>query len=426
MREQGPDGRRWARGHFCGRGWVGAIALALLCAGPLWGREVRKPKVRAITAFVRIEREHSAQHIEDALKMLRPARAAFEKAGYEVETIRVTTQPFPEYIQGLSEPQALQFFRGLDDFAKKESVLVNIGPAVSDDQPDPAQVELLGKILADTELNASVTVAGEDGIHWNAVRAAARTMKYVEEHSPNGVRNFDFAAVAMLEPYAPFFPGSHHEGKGHEFSVGLEAGNFVADVFEDAHGDPATAAGNLARTLAEQARVLDSIARQVEKDSGWTYAGLDATPAPNLHSSIGAAIEKLSGAKFGASGTLTAARIITEAVRSIPVKRVGYSGLMLPVLEDPVLAERWTEGAYNIDALLAYSAVCGTGLDTIPLPGDVSQQQLERIIGDVASLAVKWHKPLTARLIPAPGKTAGERTQFESSHLTNAALKRFR
>jgi len=158
---------------------------------------------------------------------------------------------------------------------------------------------------------------------------------------------------------------------------------------------------------------VDAIATQVEKDSGWTYMGLDPTPAPNTDSSIGTAIETLTGAKFGSSGTLTAAALITEAERSIPVKRVGYSGLMLPVLEDPVLAQRWSEGTFDLDSLLAYSAVCGTGLDAIPLPGDVSQQQLERIIGDVASLAFKWHKPLTARLIPAPGKKAGDRTDFD-------------
>src|SRR6267154_3690240 len=77
------------------------------------------------------------------------------------------------------------------------------------------------------------------------------------------------------------------------------------------------------------------------------------------------------------------------------------------------LAERWSEGTFDLDSLLAYSAVCGTGLDAIPLPGDVSQQQLERIIGDMASLAFKWHKPLTARLIPAPGKKAGDQTDFD-------------
>ena len=71
---------------------------------------------------------------------------------------------------------------------------------------------------------------------------------------------------------------------------------------------------------------------------------------------------------MGSSGTLTAAAIITRALKAIPVKQAGYSGLMLPVLEDTVLAQRWSEGRLAIDSLLAYSAVCGTGLDTIPSP----------------------------------------------------------
>jgi len=92
------------------------------------------------------------------------------------------------------------------------------------------------------------------------------------------------------------------------------------------------------------------------------------------------------------------------------------------------LAERWSEGTFDLDSLLAYSAVCGTGLDAIPLPGDVSQQQLERIIGDMASLAFKWHKPLTARLIPAPGKKAGDQTDFDFgiAKFPNTTLKPLR
>jgi len=85
---------------------------------------------------------------------------------------------------------------------------------------------------------------------------------------------------------------------------------------------------------------------------------------------------------------------------------------MLPLLEDPVLAERWSEGTFDLDSLLAYSAVCGTGLDAVPLPGEVSQQRLERIIGDVASLAFKWHKPLTARLITRTGQTGRRSNGF--------------
>jgi uncharacterized protein (UPF0210 family) len=403
---------------------MSAIVLAVACVSYLWATDVlRKPKVRAITAFVRIDRDHYGPQIADALFVLRQAQAAFEKGGYEVQTIRVTTQPFPQYTSGMKPPEALHLFQALDALSAREGFSLNIGPALQSDADDPAQAELLGQILAATAINASVIVAAEDGIHWKSIRSAAKVMKYLEDNSPRGENNFDFAATAMLSPYTPFFPGSYHDGPGRQFSVGLEAANFVADTFEV--GKLQTAQARLSDGLAEQARFLDAIAQQIQKTSGWTYLGLDATPAPNLDSSIGAAIEKVTGEKFGSAGTLTAARIITDAVRSVPVKRVGYSGLMLPLLEDPVLAQRWSEGTYNLDSLLAYSAVCGTGLDAIPLPGDTSQEQLVRIIGDVASLALKWNKPLTVRMILAPGKKPGDRTEFTSTHLTNTILRPF-
>jgi uncharacterized protein len=102
---------------------------------------------------------------------------------------------------------------------------------------------------------------------------------------------------------------------------------------------------------------------------------------------------------------------------------VGYSGSMVPVLEDRLLSQRWAESTYNVDSLLAYSAVCGTGLDTIPLPGDTAPEQMMRIFGDVASLAIKWNKPLSARLQPVKDKKPGDRTEFEAPDLFNTTLQ---
>jgi uncharacterized protein len=377
------------------------------------GEQYHKPKIRTITAFVRIEPATYRQQIGEAVTMLRQAKAAFEKGGYQVQTIRITTQPFTKYVGSRSAAEALDFFKSLDDLSKRDSFMLNIGPLTLADSSDATKVELLSHVLAQTRANASLVVADEDGVSWSATRSAAQVIKYVEEHSPNGANNFDFAAVAMVPPNVPFFPASNHDGAGHEFSVGWEAGAFVEDVLAGANRDMKEAKELLSRAFEQQARAVAAIATQVEKDSGWKYMGLDPTPVPNSDSSIGAAIETLTGARFGSGGTLSSAAVITEAERSISVRRIGYSGLMLPVLEDPVLAERWSEGTFDLDSLLAYSAVCGTGLDAIPLPGDVSQQQLERIIGDMASLAFKWHKPLTARLIPAPGKKAGDQTDFD-------------
>src|SRR4051812_50172138 len=101
---------------------------------------------------------------------------------------------------------------------------------------------------------------------------------------------------------------------------------------------------------------------------------------------------------------MTAALAITSAVKAVDVKQVGFSGLMLPVMEDKRLAQRWAEGTYDIDSVLAYSAVCGTGLDTVPLPGDVSEERLVKIFGGGAALAWEGAKPLSARLQAGAGE----------------------
>ncbi len=395
----------------------------LLCAlAPACAAE--KPKVRAITAFVRLDRAKYQQQVAEALAMLRPAKAAFEQAGYEVQTIRISTQPFSEYTRGLSREQVVSFFREYDALAKKENFDAAIGPALWDGSSDPAQAELLGEILRNSStLNASLVVAGEDGVRWDAVRAAARVMKYLEANTPHSQGNFNFSAMALVPVNTPFYPGSYHLGAGRQFAVGLQSANVVAEAFASAAGDPAAARKALATALGEQARAMESISRRIEAQTGWTDMGLDLSPAPLKDVSIGAAIEKLTGARFGTSGTMTAAALITDVLREIPVKRVGYSGLMLPVLEDGRLSERWTEGVLTLDALLSYSAVCGTGLDVIPLPGDISEQRLARIIGDMASLAVKLRKPLSARLLPVQDKKAGDRTEFDDPFLVNAKIQ---
>jgi len=410
--------------HFCLVA-VCAAAGAPTCVGNPRAREGLKPKVRAITAFVRIDRASYATQFADALKALRAAKASLERGGYEVQSIRIVTQPFPEYTKGLARQQALALLKELDQLAAKESFALNIGPAMMRDTDDPAAMDLLAEALCTTrELNASAVVAGDDGVHWNAVRAAARLVKYVSEHSPNALGTFNFATTAMLGPYAPFYPGAYHTGPGRQFTIGLQSANVVDEVFATTANNPAAATTQLIAALSRHAQAVERTAMQIARETGWTYLGLDPTPAPLKDVSIGAAIEKFTGTHFGGSGTLTAASIITAAVKAVPVKQIGYSGLMLPVMEDGRLAQRWGEGSVTLDALLAYSAVCATGLDTVPLPGDITEDQLARILGDVASLAVKWRKPLAARLLPVAGKKAGERTDFDDPFLVNTTLQR--
>ncbi len=384
-----------------------------------------KPKIRAITAFINLDRAQYKEQVTDALKMLRRAQTTFESRGYQVEenTIRIATQPFPEYTKGLTNEQAVAFFKQLDALAEQQKFVMSIGPAMLNANDSAAQADMLAEILANTKnLSGTVVVAGEDGVRWNAIGAAARVMKKLEESTEHSQGNFHFAAIAMVPPLTPFFPAAYHNGFGHQFAIALESANVVAAAFKDAR-DLGMARQRLIDSLASTAFDVERNAGRIDQETGWAYVGIDLSPAPSKDASIGLAIENLTTQPFGMSGTLTAAATITAALKDVKVKQTGYSGLMLPILEDTRLAQRWSEGRISIDALLSYSTVCGTGLDTIPLPGDVSVQQLSLIIGDVASLAYKWHKPLSARLLPVLGKGWGEVTEFDDPFLVNATLQ---
>lgn len=404
-------------------GIAGAVVV-LFMAATGHAQTHTAPKVRAITAFVRLEPATLERQIADALNVLRAAKADFARRGYETETIRIVTQPLAELVRGQSDDAALRLLQSLDDLSVKEGFIPGVGPAMMRDSDDPHVMRLLAQALsALPDIQANSIIAAEDGIHWNVIRESAALVRYLTDHAAPSHGNFNFTATAMVKPYGPFYPGAYHTGAGRRFSIGFESANVVQDVFARTHGDFAGSIAELTRQLTIHARVAEAVGARVAATTGWIFIGVDPTPAPLGDVSIGAAIEAYTGAKFGSSGTLTAALIITTAVKAVPVRQVGYSGLMVPVLEDKRLALRWAEGSVTTDALLAYSAVCGTGLDTIPLPGDIGVDQLARIFGDVASLAWKWHKPLSARLQPIAGKKAGELTEFSGPFLFNTKLQ---
>jgi len=413
---------------MCKKIWT-TILVAVLFSLPLAAQSVTtgrstRPKIRTVTAFIHLDRKNYREQVNLALHALHIIQDQLTGVGYEVETIRISSQPFTQIVRGLSPAQALSFFRDYDKLAQQEGFTPDIGPAMLRDSDDSTQAELLAQIIAGTQtINGFVVVGDAEGIHWNGIHAAARAIKYLEDHTDRGEGNFRFAAGSFAPANAPFFPVSSAQSPVRGFAIGLESAGIVNQVFSSAGGDLVAAGEQLTSKLGAEAAQVEKIARQMEKQTGFTYFGIDLTPVPLKDVSIGAAIEALLGGPIGSPGTLSVTYTITSALKRIPVLQTGYSGLMLPVLEDSALARRWEAGRINRDALLSYSAVCSAGLDAIPLPGDVSSQELENIIADVASLSVKWHKPLSARLLPAPGKKVGEMTDFTSQYLVNIRIR---
>ncbi len=385
--------------------------------------EPEKSKIRAITFFLNIDHADYPAQIADAYKSLRYAQTVFESHGYVVQNLQIATQPFPEYTEGLTSAQALAFFQDLDALAAKDKIQICIGPAMYHLRDGTAQAELLTTILLNTKfLTGSIVVADKDGVHANAAQAAARIIKKLSEGTPNSQGNLRFAAIAMVPPLTPGSPAAYVDGFGHQVAIALQSANLVADAVNGAH-DAETAKDRVSEAIGGDAYEVEELALRVDRDTGWAYVGIDLSPEPSKDDSIGAAIETLSGHQIGSPEAIDAARTISSAVRALTLKHVGFNALPLPILEDRRLAQRWSEGRITIDTLLDYFPAGSTGLEAVPLPGDVSGTQLELIIVNAASAAYRSHKPLMLSLVPVAAKLAGDRTEFDDPQLVNVTLQ---
>jgi len=380
------------------------------------------PKVRALTAGVDLETLADRAPIETALGLLTRARARLAREGFEVQLARLSLPPLLARLDAARRWTSLAHVRQLDALAGEAGVLLSVGPVALDDAPDTGLATWIADLNAATaHTHASVVIASpEGGVHRHNASIAAAAMRAIAATSADGLGNFRFAAAARVPALTPFFPVAWHHGAP-AISAGLETAHLVHDAVREARRpDDAgrRVLAHLGPALMGVERVLDGIAH----DERVHYAGIDTSPAPLGPISIAAAIETLSGAAFGEAGTLDACASLTAAIKALPVRACGYCGLMLPVLEDDVLAARAGEGRFGIRELLLYSSVCGTGLDVVPIPGDTPEASIARLLLDVAALSTRLDKPLSARLLLAPGLGAGEQTAFVNEYLTNARV----
>jgi uncharacterized protein len=385
-------------------------------------------KIRSITCFFDPRSGFASASLDRLGKMAQAAQELFSNAGYEVQTLRLSTVPFPNLYPADDIDSAVRLAQTLEEDAKERGFhYISIGPAV------PAHVEsykLVVPILSATKdvfLSGLMTLARWGGqqteISPNAVQACAEIIQQAAELEPDGFANLRFAALANVSPGGPFFPGSYHQGERPAFALAIEC------------ADLAVEAARRARTLADFRNILvssieshsvrlSSKANHMAQQYDMDFRGFDFSlaPYPEAWCSLGGALESLGLASLGQAGSLAAVAYLAASLDSGSWMRTGFNGLMMPVLEDATLAARADEGVLTVQDLLTYSAVCGTGLDTVPLPGDVTAQQIYAVLMDVSALSLRLNKPLTARLIPIPGKAAGDPTGFDFAYFANSRV----
>jgi uncharacterized protein (UPF0210 family) len=253
--------------------------------------------------------------------------------------------------------------------------------------------------------------------------ACAQAVKQLATSTDLGFGNLRFAATANCPPNIPFLPAAFHVGGPPRFAIAVQAADVVVDALS-AEGTPEDIEDLLVERLNAACAPVERIAEGLASEYGVGFVGIDLSPAPfpSDDASIGVAVEAAGVDRFGAPGSLYVAALITRAIRRTQVKRCGFSGLMLPVLEDSGLARRAAEHPPSLHELLLFSAVCGTGLDTLPLPEDVTEDELAGVYLDVAALSVALSKPLTARLLPVPGARAGDPTAYTFDYFANSRV----
>lgn len=372
-------------------------------------------KIRSVTVHADLER-----HDWDALASF--LEAARKEYGTKMQTARVSTVPQNGRFD--DAPSAIDAARRYDDWASSSTIdyVGGFGLGRYPSGDDLAFLEWVPDILSETSRvfsNCQLTWGGT--INLRATRLCARAVQALSALE-DGFANLRFAGLYNCQPDNPFFPTSYASGEVPNFSLALEAADLAIDAFTSCDSLDAARDALLAIVRDRYCSLL-STSLALEEEFGIAYYGADFTlaPAPTETDSIARALESLGIGRFGAHGTLFLSAFLADTIKSLG-GNIGFSGLMYPVLEDAGIAARVGDGSLSIESLMLYSAVCGTGLDCIPLPGATSEDDLNALMLDVAGLSARLHKPLTTRLFPLMEKHAGEMTDFDFPYFSNAAV----
>ena len=392
-------------------------------------------RVRTITIFVNLKpsmfpsesnnsTKELSQLITKSCEILNNVKGELEKRQYEVQTVRIATNPFGEWL--LSPTNALDVVETrlafLSTLLQENDIqFCSLGPAETVEEISLACATI---VRASSSFSCSAKI---DSVE--SAKRAAQCILELSKTTPGGLGNFRFCAAGSCKPFIPFFPAAKSQGSQQNdggivgFAVGLENGALAKSLLQECK-----TIDNISTVfssgMASAILPVQSACESASRDNHCPYLGIDTSLNPSLDEggSVAEAIECLEEVRggFGGRGTLAAAAAITTALQSLPeIKLTGYCGLMLPVCEDTRLAELASQEKLQIPDILSISSVCGVGIDTVPIPGDCSEEMLASLILDVAAVAKRWNKSLSCRVFPVPRLQKGERTTFDSPYMCN-------
>jgi uncharacterized protein (UPF0210 family) len=275
---------------------------------------------------------------------------------------------------------------------------------------------------------ASVNVAStKAGINMDAVLLMGKAIKQAAHLTAanDGIACAKLCVFANIPQDIPFMAGAYL-GIGEAdavINVGVSGPGVVKNAVDRAlEADPALDLGQISDLIKKTAyrvtRVGELIGREVAEQLNIRFGVVDLSlaPTPNVGDSVGEIFQSLGLLSIGVPGTTAALALINDAVKkggAFASSRVGgLSGAFIPVSEDLNISEAARKGHIGLEKLEAITAVCSVGLDMIALPGDTTEETIAAIIADEMSIGVINNKTTATRLIPVPGKKAGDSAYF--------------
>ncbi|MBL8090345.1 MAG: DUF711 family protein [Anaerolineales bacterium] len=377
-------------------------------------------KIRSITYFCNPKYPLDEKILRKAGEFLSKAKSTYESAGYEVQTVRLATIPFPKL---LGEKNINDLSKFANEFSKTIQEVgisyASLGPAL----PDSAKsYQVIPEAISASEnIFFSGVMADDKKIHLAQIKACAEIIVRNARLDANGFANLRFAALANVNAGAPFFPAAYWDNDEPAFAIAVESADVAVKAFET-ESSLGESRSVLISEIEKHGQAIEKIAKKELSEIKFLGIDFSFAPFPDDAHSLGKAVENMGVKKIGLHGSLASAAILTEAIERANFLHVGFNGFMQPVLEDSVLAKRAADGTLTIKDALLYSAVCGTGLDTVPLPGDSKADEIAPLLLDLCALSLRLNKPLTARLMPIPNKSAGDETNFDFAFFANSKV----
>ncbi|MBF1224016.1 MAG: DUF711 family protein [Haemophilus parainfluenzae] len=393
-------------------------------------------RLRTISFFLTLHKdktqwEDTLYSVKRDVDLLLPA---VQKAGYTLQSIRVITNPFGEYLDltNLQTAKAdLQYLTELLNKFNESGIRLRFAIGAARNKEEIALLPELIAAYGDL-CNACVNVPlDEHGVLDNElIEQSVYAVQQIANITPRGEGNFNFTVNFNCKPFIPYFPAGYHLSHlPNSFVIGLETPDLLVEVLKSVPKSPhsqfyADCYRAMLQALQYHVDQVLEMLSAVKLSGKFEFAGIDSSAAPSKNCSSITKIYELMGLPyFGAAGSVEVSALLTKVFKSIQrVPLVGFSGLMLAVTEDLGLAEGTQKQYFDIRALLTYSAVCGIGLDTVPVAGNAKAESIAAIMRDTGTMAFRLNKPLTVRLFPIPNKVAGEISEFKSDDLCNCRL----